>query len=341
MNHKRTSMTRYTMDNKPVEIQAESFILHKLLKYNFKTSKPSFDKEGADLLIINSITESFTSFIKVQCKGRIVKEKRGSIVTVPRTYIQDNFILFLYIEDEKWNDKLFVFFKEQICNWREKDNNFILTLKSNVLDSGELQAFEFNDQASDRIKELLSKTEIKKYTSLIIDGISLEKALTETIRIYQEIYPEKDFKKPNLNDIIENILNRYDHFSSDNRIISCYVFLSSHFGLKDRIIIDSENNSFKLNASNKEVKIFITNSDQILAFEIQEQVDRLINMENIILTADDILYENSLLKLKEKGADIILVKLREEQGGNLFVNFRWGDIVYPLGLSLGLKPYEL
>jgi hypothetical protein len=329
------------MDTKPIEMQAESLVQHKLLKSNFNISKPSFDKEGADLLIVDNITNSFTPFIKVQCKGRTVKENQGSNLTIPQSYVQDNFILFLYIEDEKKDEKLFIFFKDQIISWKKRDKDYILTLKSNVLNSGEFNAFEFNAAASSRIKELLSKSDIKKYTSLIIDSFSLEKALIETTRIYQEIYPEKEFKKPSLNDIVKNILTKYDRFDSESKVINCYVFISSHSGLKDRILIDSNNNSFKIDTINKEVKIFVTNSGKLLTPEIQEQVERFINVENVILVADDISYESSLLKLKDKGADIILVKLREEQGGDLFVNFRWGDIVSPLGLSIGLKPYEL
>jgi hypothetical protein len=42
------------MDNKPLETQAESLIQHNLIKYGLLVTKPSFDTEGTDLLILPS-----------------------------------------------------------------------------------------------------------------------------------------------------------------------------------------------------------------------------------------------------------------------------------------------
>jgi hypothetical protein len=62
------------MDNKPLELQAERLIEHELIKSGFLVTKPSFDKEGTDLLIVKDISHKITPFIKVQCKGRTIKK---------------------------------------------------------------------------------------------------------------------------------------------------------------------------------------------------------------------------------------------------------------------------
>lgn len=43
------------MDTKPLETQSESFIQSELIKNGFNVTKPTFDKEGADLLIADNI----------------------------------------------------------------------------------------------------------------------------------------------------------------------------------------------------------------------------------------------------------------------------------------------
>lgn len=72
-----------------------------------------------------------------------------------------------------------------------------------------------------------------------------------------------------------------------------------------------------------------------------DRIERLINNENIILVADDKSYELPLNELKSKGVDIICVTFNEPETRNMFVQFRWGDIAYPLGRAMGLEKYEL
>jgi hypothetical protein len=77
------------MDNKPLEIQAESLIQHKLIKHGLSVTKPSFDKEGTDLLIIRDTSQKITPIIKVQCKGRTYPlNKNGQEVTPASTIRQ-------------------------------------------------------------------------------------------------------------------------------------------------------------------------------------------------------------------------------------------------------------
>ena len=97
---------------------------------------------------------------------------------------------------------------------------------------------------------------------------------------------------------------------------------------------------FKTKTGNQ-VNIFKNKTDSIVAFEVLEQIERLINNDNIILVADDRIYEDELYEHKKNGVEMIMVKLNQNSGGNMDTDFRWGDISYPLGISIGLEKHEL
>lgn len=327
------------MENKPLEEQAENFIKSQLVKFDFKVTKPSFDKKGADLIIIDNIDKGKTRFLIVQCKGRSVKESTTS-VKIPKSYVEDNFILFLYTVDDNKNDLLFLFFAEDIRDWSNNNNEYKLNFNHQKLESNYFTEKIFNRKLSKKVQLLLSKTEIKNYTSLIIDGIFLEKAIDKTIQTYSEIWPDKKFIKPDLNSVIKNILESYDKFKTEKKIVNCYLLLSESFDLEHRIDINQKNNSFITNNGNQ-VKVFINKTNEIISFEVLEQLDRLINNDNIILVADDQVYQIELETYKNNGKEIIVVMFNEHNGSNMLVKFNWGDIMYPLGIALGLERYEL
>lgn len=325
------------VDNKPLEEQAENHIKSQLLKFGFNVMKPSFDNKGSDLIIIDNIEKQNSRFIKVQSKGRTIG-KTSSNVKIPISYVENDFILFIYTIDNDKKESCFLFFSEDIKLWKTSGNSFVISFNANKISTEYFETKLFNQNLANQIQRKLAKTEIKKYTSVIIDGIFLEKAIIKTIQTYQEIWPDKKFIKPDLKSVVENILNRYDHHKSEKKGINCYLLLSESFGLESIINIDSSNFNTK---DGNQVRTFVNKTDEIIAFEVLEQLTRLINNDNIILVADDIIYEDELNKLKEKGVEIILVKLNENDGSNMFVQFMWGDIVYAIGIAIGLEKYEL
>lgn len=327
------------MDNKPLEEQAENYIKSQLLKFEFKVTKPSFDKMGADLIIIESIDKKYSKFLKVQSKGRSISDENTS-VKIPIAYIKDNFILFIYTIDENKNEFLFMFTTEEIQKWNNKNDEYILTFNKRKIQTDYFTEKIFNKQLAAKIYLLLKKTEIKNYTSVIIDGIFLEKAIDSTLKTYSEIWPEKKFIKPDLNSVIKNILDYYDRYKTEKKMINCYLLLSESFYLESRININKTNQIFRTKNGNQ-VSVFINKTDEIIGIAVLEQLNRLINNDNIILVADDRLYENELNELKNKGVEIILVMFNEHNGSNMLVKFKWGDIMYPLGIALGLEKYEL
>lgn len=327
------------MDNKHLEEQAENYIKSQLSKFDFKIAKPSFDKLGSDLLIVDNLNSSKTRFLIIQSKGRTLTSDKYTNVKIPQEYLTANFFVFLYTIDNEKNESIFIFTSSDIQSWNLNNNNFTLSFNSDKILSDYFIKRKFDKGMSIKLKMHLQKVEVKKYTSLIVDAIFLEKAINKTIEVYTDIWPDKEFKKPNLNFVLKNILDYYDHFQSENKVVNCFVIKSKHFDLNS--ISKSNSESGFITDTGNQVNVFKTRTNNIVAFEIIEQIDRLINNDNIILVADDRVYENSLIEFKNKGLDIIMVLFNEYQGREIYVDFKWGDIIYPLGISIGLERYEL
>lgn len=324
------------MDTKPLEIESESLIQHELIKHGFHVTKPSFDKEGIDLLIVDNIKDKFTRFLKIQCKGRTLSSS-GSYIEIPDSYVKENFIVFLYIVNEDLEHVLLTFFNEDIYKWKKTNNKYILRFTHKKLKEPYFLESVFNKNIANKIKDKLNKSEIKKYTSVIIDGIFLEKSIDKTINSYKEIYPDRTFCYPDLKDIVSSILSTYDHFHSHEKIINCYVYY--YVEDIDQIRVSSKNKKFTTE-DGVEGKVYVEYTDDFVCFEIIDFLERVINTENIILVADDVVYEKTLNNIKERGIDIILVMSRFDDGRRMITNHKWGNITYPLATSIGLERHE-
>lgn len=328
------------MDTKPLQKQAEYYISSELLKYDFKATEPFFDEEGTDLIVVQNINLKITKFLKIQCKGRNIKNGT-SPVTIPISYVEENFVVFLYIIDKDKNNSLYLFLPEQIKEWKvNRKGEYTLTINENKISTDYFQSKLFNINLSEKLREILNKVEPKNYTSVLIDGIFLEKAMDKTLKIYSDIWPEKEFIKPDLITVLKNILDSYDRHKSEKKIVNCYVFLSESFNIERTIDFSSLNSNF-ITKNGNEAKIFINRTNEIIGFEILEQLDRLINNDNIVLVANDRIYEQELEKLAEKKVEIIVVKFNQHDDDDMIAKFKWGDITYPLGFSIGLERNEI
>ncbi|MCK5136988.1 MAG: hypothetical protein KAR19_14475 [Bacteroidales bacterium] len=327
------------VDNKPLEEQAENYIKSQLIKFGFNVMKPSFDKKGSDLIIVDNIEKQNSRLIKVQSKGRTISDKTTN-VKIPISYVENDFILFIYTIDDKKNESCFLFFAEDINLWKKNGNDFTISFNENKISTEYFKHKLLNQKLANQILKVLAKTEIKKYTSIIIDGIFLGKAIIKTIQTYQQIWPDKKFINPKLSSIVENILNKYDRHESEKKSIICYLLISDSFSLENIVDVDYSNQIF-ITKNGNQVRTFINRTDEIIAFEVIEQMERLVNNDNIILVADDIIYETELSKYKDSGIEMILVKLNENDGSDMFVHYMWGDIMYPIGIAIGLEKHEL
>jgi len=324
------------IDNKPLEEEAESFVKSKLLRYKFNISKPSFDIKGADLLILDNIENHYSRILKVQSKGRTLKKTSNSI-KIHESYVTDDFIVFLYAIDSNNIDTeyFFTFFKEDIITWNKSNHHYVLSFTSNSILNDSFQAKKFGENTAKKIHALLGTTQIKKYTSVIVDGIFLQKTITKTLNLYQKMYPEKHLTRPSIEDVIYNISSMYNRYTSEENIINYHIYdYNEHIDypkvVDGNIIVDN----------GMEKRIYFHETNGFIYEDIEEYFQKVINLENIVFVADDIIYEPLLHKLTDDGIDVILVMLSELAGNNMFTKHKWGDVEYSIAQAMGLGRYE-
>lgn len=333
------------MDNKPLELQAERLIEHQLIKHKLLVAKPSFDQEGTDLLIIKSVSKKITPFVKVQCKGRTIKT--SSSLEIPLKYVEENFIVFLYTVKDN-NDFLYVFFHDDIIQWQKIENAYQLYIPNNFQFREEFQNHLFNKESITKIENILLRQAvnqlIKTNHSIIIDGIFLENAVVKVQDFYKELYPEKNICNPSIDGIIDQCLKYVD--IQNKQEVNCYLIYSTHFDLEYSVDIGEmfEFDSYGNEESNyvgHNYNLFKLKTDKIVSFKVQEQLERIINVENVLLIADDITYVPYLNELKDRGVEVIVFQDSENEGSRMFHKFKWAKMAYPLALSMGLSEYEL
>ena len=78
-----------------------------------------------------------------------------------------------------------------------------------------------------------------------------------------------------MNTIVKNILDFYNRYKTEKKIINCTLFMSRSFGLENRVDIDYDNLKFETKNGNQ-VRIFINKSDELIVFEILEDEHKFI-----------------------------------------------------------------
>lgn len=326
------------MDNKPTEKLGESFIKSRLLKYDFDThSELSYDKDGTDLIITQKVDNTTLSYIKIQSKAR--KLNKTTSIKIPKSYVNENFVLFIYIIDNEKEEYLYSIFEEDYKIFREKENEYVLSISRTTL-TKKLSPYIFDKNKAERLKSLFEKFKKKSFTTLIIDGIFLKESIVKTNKFYSE-YWKRELKKPKLHEIIKDVIIRYNKFEQNQNDIACYLYVSNYDDLVNILEIDNRKNSFYINEQIP-VKIFINYSNELVCFQVMDDINRFKKSNNIILVANDIAYERFLKDLEKEVEEIIIMRLKiNERPNEMFVNYKWGDISHPIGLSMGLEPFEL
>lgn len=182
-------------------------------------------------------------------------------------------------------------------------------------------------------------TESRQNTYVIIDGIFLQRAIDITTETYTNLKPGITFNKPDLITVIKHILDWYDKSKSRKKTIQCHVWLSDAFDLESRVSVSSAKSSFKTKEGNQ-VRILIENAS-IVGPELLDQLVTLVQSGDVILVADDRIYEPTLDKLFDEDYTVTVIMLNERDGSEMMTSFDWGDIMYPLGMALGMKRTEL
>lgn len=180
--------------------------------------------------------------------------------------------------------------------------------------------------------------------SIVIDGIFLENAVVQTQAAYRKIYPDKILRKPSIDDIVEQFL-KYASIKRKERV-NCYLIYSSDFDLESIVDIgEVEEEDFLMGERSSSVgsnyNLFKLKTQDIVFFKVSDQLERIVNVENVLLVADDFAYVPYLQNLKDKGIEIIVFQNSENSGSRMHHRFKWADIVYPLALAMGLDGHEL
>lgn len=325
------------MDNKPTEKLGESYIKSRLLKFDFDIHGDlSYDKKGADLMITRRVDSATLNYIKVQCKSR--KISKSTSVVIPLDYVDKNFVLFIYLIDEHKNEHLICFFEADFTIFKKGSENYSLNITKAKINTT-LQTYLFDNIKAAKLKALFKQLREKKFTSIIIDGIFLKEAIIKTKNYYSSLW-NKEYETPKLHIIIKHISRWFNRFSSENEI-SCNVYISNHHPLEECLIIDNKQNSLFL-PNQTSIQISTTYSNSIIAFQIMENINRYKSANNIILIANDLVYEGFLRELENEVEEIIIARLKiNERSNEMYVRYRWQDIAYPIGESLGINRADL
>lgn len=149
-------------DNKPLELEALHLITYKLSKYSFRYSEPNYDEKGGDFFLTEEISEGIFKIIICQSKGRDIT-KNNSNLKINIEYLKENFLLFLYLKDEKnEQDNVFVFLKNDIEKWEIKDNNYYLNIPESSLQNDIFKDYILNKSTSSRINNIFNNINVGK-----------------------------------------------------------------------------------------------------------------------------------------------------------------------------------
>ena len=104
------------MDTKPLETEALNQIKAFLGRYGFQYAELNFDKDGADFFTVKKVlhdSQVYWRCLKSQSKGRDVSQY-SSNVRIPRSYVTDDFLVFVYVKPEEVDDaNTFLFVSSQ------------------------------------------------------------------------------------------------------------------------------------------------------------------------------------------------------------------------------------
>lgn len=331
------------MDNRPIEIQAESYITSQLIKFGFSVSKPTFDNIGCDLLVLKEIDKIKTSIVLIQSKGRTIDTH--SSIKIPKEYVKRNFVILFYaFSNKNKSERLYAFFQDDILKWVQINGHFVLNISKSFQEMN--NQFLFGEDSVNKINSILinpGNEAIEKNDTIVIDGIFLEKACIKTLQYYQAMYPNKEFPIPDLDEIIYQF-SKYLNITDQN-LLKCYLINSGEFDLEGMVNLPQlKSKTENMNSDDNpkiSYKLFKQDTNDFVSFEIEELLTRLLNTENIMLVADDSTYLPYLTRLKEEGSEIVLMKMHSDFGSKINAIFKYVDVMYPLAHAMGLKEFEI
>lgn len=108
------------MDTKPLEHEALHEIQSKMARFGYKYANINFDENGGDFYIIGEIDNNRCVYLRGQSKGRSINNNSSNVV-IPKDYVQDGFLVFVYVKPEDPDDvATFLYTTEDIKTYGER-----------------------------------------------------------------------------------------------------------------------------------------------------------------------------------------------------------------------------
>ena len=192
------------------------------------------------------------------------------------------------------------------------------------------------------------------YSSMIIDGIFISDLILETRDFYSEIYPDKDLPIPSIYAVINRLLE-WSNFPQD-RQVRCHLILPHENIHGVPGILDPEKIKADSGLYDEEIDpIYVRKRDcncivswqetrDFVWSEVEMLVNRLTNVENVLLVANDPAYRWLFEKMEEQEIEIVWANYPNGwRGGRerCFYPWHYIDMVYPIACSMGLTRHEL
>lgn len=189
----------------------ENYVAYKLYKWGILVAKPYFDRNGADLLALRKVDKE-AKFIRIQSKGRTIKDNQTSSLEIPKFYVDDDFITFLHIEVEQVDDEneiyFYCFFSNDIKEWESNNENYKLHIPNKFYKKDSFNSCLFNKEKAHKIIEIIENANvgesfnkyINNFDSMLESCISMwKKANILPDADILEVLAEKiDFNQTNL-----------------------------------------------------------------------------------------------------------------------------------------------
>ena len=188
-----------------------------------------------------------------------------------------------------------------------------------------------------------------KYRAMYIDHQFVVRQIAEAQKLYREIYPQRSFKLPSLDEFISHAIE----WLHEKSFITAFVFLPAE-NLHDVEHLEGSVKEYEKG----EVRISIF-PDDWYTLELGEHMVGFSHLfDDFYLIADDPVYIHPLRSVlpkelteerrgehsfKHLSNGKLLRKGNDETSfaGTDLAYVRWQDIFYPIGVAMGLEPHEL
>jgi hypothetical protein len=184
---------------------------------------------------------------------------------------------------------------------------------------------------------------------VIIDGDWLGESIEKYTKIYEEIYPDKNYKKIKFEELCYHILANTRTLESD-RIFLFYVFFSelesiSHFE-QDIVKFDQKNLCsdkliFQFHIFNlSDIKEIINGISKVVYYVGQDKLQNSLHFKNIVFCGDRMEYTDVLRNTISNGNQNIIA-IRDSHIMKMNIDVPFFHVGQLIGFSLALARHEL